>query len=102
MPVIPSGEISYYLNGLQFSILLLNSVAGFYFVMVRFVDWGNFNEIRIMERQGKLFLMFCIFISFIHAAEVDSGSNFIGWAVVMALQFSTGALLGLFVNKYFN
>ena len=56
MPVIPSGEISYYLNGLQFSILLLNSVAGFYFVMVRFVDWGNFNEIRIMERQGKLFL----------------------------------------------
>ena len=92
-------DLPYYLTNLQISFLVMNIIAGFYFVMTRTVDWTSLSEAATMERQGKYLLMFCMVIALINALE-KGGGTIGGWLVVMLLQFATGAIFGIAIDKY--
>ena len=94
-------DFAYYAEGFQISFLVMNFVAGLYFIITRFVNWSSLSEATTMERQGSLLLMFCMAISFINAIEIDSGSNFMGWLIVMIFEFLLGAFIGLLLDKYY-
>lgn len=93
-------DLPYYLTNLQISFLVMNIIAGFYFVMTRAVDWASLSEAATMERQGKYLLIFCMVIALINALEKGDGGTIGGWLVVMFLQFATGAIFGIAIDKY--
>ena len=94
-------DFAYYAEGFQISFLVMNTIAGFYFIMTRFVDWPSLSEASTMERQGTILLLFCMAISFINVLEIDQGNRIPGWALVMSVEFFLGALIGLMVDRYY-
>lgn len=94
-------NFAYYAESFQFSFLVMNLVAGFYFIFTRFINWSTLSEAVTMERQGTCLLAFCAFISVINALEIDSGQNVLGWLCVMVLEFLIGAFIGLVIDKYY-
>jgi len=94
-------SFSYYLENLSISLLVMNVIAGFYYVMVRFVEWHTLGDANLMERQGTVFLVFCSTISLIHALEVDQGNNFLGWLIVMGTQILIGVSFALIANRFY-
>ena len=94
-------DFAYYAGGLQISFLVMNFIAGFYFILTRFINWDTIGEATTMERQGTLLLMFCIFISAINAFELGSGMKILGWLTIMTLEFLIGAFIGLVVERYY-
>lgn len=94
-------NFAYYAEGLQISFLVMNLIAGFYFIFTRFINWSTLGEATTMERQGTFLLTFCVAISVINALEIDSGQNIVGWLCVMALEFLIGAVIGLIIDKYY-
>ena len=94
-------DFAYYAEGFQISFLVMNTIAGFYFIMTRFVDWPSLSEASTMERQGTILLLFCMAISFINVLEIDQGNRIPGWALVMSLEFFLGAAMGLMVDRYY-
>ena len=94
-------DFAYYAEGFQISFLVMNFVAGFYFIFTRFINWSTLSEATTMERQGTFLLAFCVVISVINALEVDSGEKILGWLCVMVLEFLIGAFIGLVIDKYY-
>ena len=93
-------DFLYYLRNAQISFLIMNMFAGLYFVLVRSVSWSSIGEASTMERQGKYLLLFCLAISFINIIEISQSNTILGWSIFMAIQFLTGAVLGLIVDRY--
>lgn len=96
-----SFDFAYYAGNFQVSFLIMNVIAGFYFIATRFVAWSSLSEATTMEKQGSRLLIFCMAISFINAVEIDNGENFLGWLSVMGLEFFMGALIGVISDKFY-
>ncbi len=94
-------DVAYYARNIQVSFLIMNLVAGFYFVLTRFVNWSSISEAVTMEKQGKYLLLFCIIISTINVLEIGGDGKILGWIIVMIAEFSLGALLGLVIDRYY-
>lgn len=94
-------NITHYLSNFHISILLMNVVGSFYFIVTRAIKWSSLGEASIMERQGTLLLLFCVALSTIHIIEVENGSNLIGWAIIIATELAMGAFFGLLLDKWF-
>jgi hypothetical protein len=94
-------DFAYYARNIQLSFLIMNVIAGFYFVLTRFVSWSSISEAVTMEKQGKYLLLFCSIISTINILEIGEDGRILGWLIVMIAEFSFGALLGLVIDRYY-
>lgn len=95
-------DFLYYASNLQFSFLIMNLAAGFYFTFTRFVNWPSISEATTMERQGKFMLLFVACISAVNALEVGlEDSHMAGWFAVMLIELVIGAAIGIVIDRYY-